>query len=86
MPDVDRPFLAGLPGVRRAAVLARPDGLRGSVLVAVLMGDAAQEAAVLRAVRVELGATKAPRRVVWVEDWPVLASGKTDLRALEALL
>ena len=83
-PEEIEGFLMGLPGVRRAAVLARPDGLRGSVLVAVLMGDATREAEVLRAVRAELGATKAPRRVVWVEDWPELASGKTDLRALEA--
>lgn len=85
-PEEIEGYLAGLPGVRRAAVLARPDGLRGAVLVAVLMGDAAQEAAILRAVRAELGATKAPKRVVWVEHWPELASGKTDLRALEARL
>ena len=29
-----------------------------------------------------LGPLKAPRRVVWRQDWPVMASGKTDLAAL----
>ncbi|MDZ4135636.1 MAG: AMP-binding protein [Paracoccaceae bacterium] len=78
-------FLAGLPGVIRAAVLPRPDGLRGHVLEAVLMGDAGQSAAILAALRVKFGALKAPRRLHWRRDWPMLASGKTDLRALEVI-
>ena len=85
-PEEIEVFLLGLPGVRQAAVLPEPDGLRGVRLVACLQGDAGQEAAVLRALRGLLGALKAPKRVVWVREWPVLPSGKTDLRALEGLL
>ena len=38
-PEEIKAFLMGLPGVARAAVLPRPDGLRGVHLVAVLMGS-----------------------------------------------
>jgi long-chain acyl-CoA synthetase len=81
-PEEIEAFLMGLPGVARAAVLPRPDGLRGVHLVAVLMG-AADTAAVLAAGRGAFGSLKAPRAVHWVEDWPMLSSGKTDLAALE---
>ncbi len=81
-PEEIEAFLMGLTGVARAAVLPRPDGLRGVYLVAVLMG-AADTAAVLAAGRAAFGSLKAPRAVHWVEDWPMLSSGKTDLAALE---
>ena len=81
-PEEIEAFLMGLPGVARAAVLPRPDGLRGVHLVAVLMG-AADTAAVLAAGRAAFGSLKAPRAVHWVEDWPMLPSGKTDFAALE---
>jgi len=75
-------FLMGLPGVERAAVLPRPDPLRGVHLVAVLRGDPAREGEILAACRGRLGALKAPKAVIWRADWPVLPSGKTDFRAL----
>jgi len=81
-PEAIEAFLAGLPGVRQVAVLPRPDPLRGAVLVAVVQGDAGVEAALLEAARGRFGAMAAPRAVVWRTDWPVLPSGKTDLRAL----
>jgi long-chain acyl-CoA synthetase len=81
-PEEIEAFLAGLPGVERVAVVPRADALRGVHLVAVLRGDARQEAAILRAARGVLGALKAPKAVIWVQDWPVLASGKTDLRRI----
>ncbi|MDO9640119.1 MAG: fatty acid--CoA ligase family protein [Pseudotabrizicola sp.] len=80
--EIER-FLAGLPGVERAAVLARADGLRGHVLMAVLTGDRACEGEIMAAARARLGATLAPRRVIWRQDWPVLGSGKTDLGVLQ---
>ncbi|TGD44199.1 AMP-dependent synthetase [Pseudotabrizicola sediminis] len=80
--EIER-FLCALPGVERAAVLARGDAVRGHVLVAVLMGEPAREGAVLAAARARLGAMVAPRGVIWRQDWPVLASGKTDLAALQ---
>ena len=65
-------------------MLPVPDAARGQRLIAVLQGDRAREAAILATLRAELGPTRAPKAVVWRQDWPVLPSGKTDLRALEA--
>ena len=83
-PEEIEAFLHGLPGVTRAAVLPMPDPLRGQTLVAVLQGDPGHEDAILAALRAELGPLKAPRALIWRQDWPMLASGKTDLKALEA--
>ena len=83
-PEEIEAFMAGLPGVRRVAVLPRADLMRGHVLVAVMQGDVAQEADILRAARARLGALKAPRAVIWREDWPELASGKADLTRIAA--
>lgn len=83
-PEEIEGFLLTLPGVRQAAVLARPDRLRGHVLEAVVRGGEA--AAVLARCRAELGPLKSPRRIHLVDDWPVLPSGKTDLSALQRLI
>ena len=84
-PEEIEAFLLGLPGVLRAAVLPRPDGLRGVHLEAVLMGGG-ETAAVLAATRAAFGPLKAPKAGHWVRDWPMLASGKTDLVALERMM
>ncbi|WP_299508197.1 AMP-binding protein [Cypionkella sp.] len=78
-PEEIESFIAGLPGVARVAVLPRRDALRGAVMVAVLLGDAAAEVAILTACRVRLGSLVAPKAAIWVREWPLLASGKTDL-------
>jgi len=80
-PEAMELFLLSLPGVVRAAVVPRPDGVRGQVLEAMLMGkgDTAQ---VLTALRAAFGPLIAPKRVQWRGDWPVLPSGKPDLVAL----
>lgn len=83
-PEEIEAFLAGLPGVARVAVVPRPDGLRGQVLVAVMQGDESEEAALIAAVRGRFGPLAAPRSVIWRQDWPLLASGKTDLQAIAA--
>jgi long-chain acyl-CoA synthetase len=83
-PEEIEGFLAGLPGVRRVAVLPKPDLMRGHVLVAVMLGDPAREPEILRAARARLGALKAPKAVIWREDWPELASGKPDLTRIAA--
>lgn len=85
-PEEIEALLHTLPGVIRAAVLAIPDPKRGHALVAILQGDPTAEAAILMALRKGLGPLKAPKALIWQADWPVLASGKTDLRALEAAL
>ena len=81
-PEEIEACLLALPGVARAAVLPRPDALRGVHLVAVLMGDAAQEGAILATLRARFGPLKAPKSLIWRADWPMLASGKTDLARL----
>ncbi|WP_426035514.1 AMP-binding protein [Cypionkella sp. TWP1-2-1b2] len=81
-PEEIESFIAGLPGVARVAVLPRKDILRGAVMVAVLQGDVTAEATILAACRARLGALIAPRAAIWVQEWPVLASGKTDLLRL----
>ncbi len=82
-PEEIEAFLMAQPGLTRAAVLARPDALRGVHLVAFVMGDRTGEATILAALRRRFGALKAPKALIWREDWPMLASGKTDLGALE---
>lgn len=83
-PEAIEAFLLAQPGITRAAVLPRPDPRRGLHLIAALQGRA-EEAALLTALRQEFGPLAAPRRLVWLADWPELASGKTDLAALERL-
>lgn len=80
-PEALEQFLLGQPGIIRAAVLPRPDGMRGQVLDAILMGhgDTANLAAALRR---QFGSLIAPKRLHWRQDWPLLPSGKTDLAAL----
>lgn len=84
-PEEIEAALAALPGITAAAVLPRADAARGVVLWAFAQGRG-DEGAVLAALRRQFGALKAPKRLIWVQDWPVLPSGKTDLRALEAWL
>jgi long-chain acyl-CoA synthetase len=79
-PEEIEAFLLAQPGVTRAAVLPRADALRGHVLDAVVMGG--DPDALLAACRRRLGPLKTPRRVLCVADWPLLASGKTDLATL----
>ncbi len=81
-PEEIEALLEALPGVARAAVLPMEDGARGHVLVAHLQGDAQAGEAILRALRLRLGPMIAPRALIWHEEWPMLASGKTDLAAL----
>lgn len=78
-PEEIEGVLMAQAGISRVAVLPRPDALRGSVLVAVATGDPAREEAILKAVRQTLGPLKAPRAIIWRQDWPELASGKADL-------
>lgn len=85
-PEEIETLLQAMPGIARAAVLPVPDALRGTVLVGLVQGDRSAHAAILAALRAELGALKAPKALIWLQDWPLLPSGKTDLRALEVLV
>lgn len=83
-PEEIEAFLMGLPGVRRAVVLPQADRMRGHVIVAVLQGDPAEEAAIMQAARARLGPLKMPRALIWREAWPETSSGKVDLTRLAA--
>lgn len=83
-PEAIEQFLTGCAGLSRVAVLPRPDARRDAVLVAVVQGDPSQQEAILMAARARLGPLIAPRALIWVDDWPLLGSGKTDLVALQA--
>jgi len=83
-PEEIEAFLLTQPGVTQAAVLPRADALRGQVLEAVVMGGDPE--ALLSACRRRLGPLKTPRRVHQVAEWPLLASGKTDLAALRGIV
>ena len=84
-PEEIEAVLLSLPGVTHAAVLPRLDAARGQVPVALISGRIETDLA-LSKVRTALGPLKTPRAMIRVADWPLLPSGKTDLRALEALL
>lgn len=85
-PEAIEAFLAEQPGVDRAAVVPVRDDLRGHVLVAMVQGDPDAEARIMAALRAAFGPLKAPKALIWIDDWPVLASGKTDLLSLQERL
>jgi len=82
-PEEIETFLLSQPGVAQAAVLPRPDGLRGVHLVAVLQGDKGQTSVILQALRAKFGPLKAPKTLFWRDSFAVLPSGKPDLARLE---
>ncbi|WP_405054082.1 AMP-binding enzyme, partial [Tabrizicola sp.] len=82
-PEQIEALMLTLPGVRQAAVLPVSDCLRGVVLLAVLQGDPMAEPAIMATLRRELGPLKAPKALIWRQDWPTLPSGKTNLVALQ---
>jgi acyl-CoA synthetase (AMP-forming)/AMP-acid ligase II len=77
-----------MPGIVDARVLGVPDALRGQRLVACIVTRDAD----LRPIDIRqhcagrLAAHKIPRAFVLVDDLPRDARGKTDRRALEALI
>ncbi len=82
-PEEIEGFLETLPGITRAAVLPVADAMRGHALIAILQGDPSTEGAILTALRQTLGPLKSPKALIWRDNWPTLASGKTNLKELE---
>ncbi|MES2143696.1 MAG: AMP-binding protein, partial [Pseudomonadota bacterium] len=85
-PEEIEAFLMAQAGVAQAAVIARPDALRGHSILVAVAGDPAREGAILAACRAALGPLKSPKALIWKQDWPVTAAGKTDLAAIERAL
>ena len=84
--EVER-VLRDMPGVRDVRVLAALDEARGERIAAVIAGDPTLTlTAVRRYCAKRLTAHKIPRAVVLVDDIPVTLRGKTDRRALQALV
>jgi long-chain acyl-CoA synthetase len=81
-------LLQSRPDIPHCAVMPLPDDLRGTVLVAVIAGqpDAGQAQEVIARCRAAFGPLAAPRQVIALPDFPLLASGKPDLRTIAALL
>ena len=80
-------YLAGLKGVENSAIVPIKDRMRGISLVAFVKmhsKDAFDATAILRACRSEFGSGISPRKIVAVDEWPLLHSGKTDYSALRA--
>ena len=80
--------LLGMPGVDHAAVTARPDEEWGAEVVAVVERTASTPdlAAVRDFVAAQHPRTWAPRRLLVVDDLPMLSSGKVDRQRLSALV
>jgi long-chain acyl-CoA synthetase len=82
-PEEIEAFMATLPGIDRVAIIPEPDTKRGAILMAFAIGTPEQEQAILASTRAKFGPLKSPRRIIWCDDWPVLASRKTDYQALQ---
>ena len=80
--EMEREMVA-LAGVAQVAILPKHDGLRGVSMVAVIQGDQGYEGQILAQARRIFGPLKAPKFIIWRQDWPQLPSGKTDLRVLQ---
>ena len=86
-PQVEE-VLLGHPDVVEAAVVGRPDPLRGQIVVAYAVvrdgvaRDPATAAALRSFVRARLAPYKSPRAVVFVDALPRTATGKLQRRRL----
>ncbi|MBO0662893.1 AMP-binding protein [Jiella sp. MQZ9-1] len=86
-PEALEALLLAQPGIVEAAVMDMPDARRGRIPVGFVAGqlDDGAIAAAKAACQAVFGSGAAPRRIVIVEIWPRLASGKTDYDALRTL-
>jgi long-chain acyl-CoA synthetase len=74
--------LVAHPSVREAAVVGVPDRTWGELVVAVVVGDPAAEAALAERCSAALAGYKRPRRYAFVDDLPRNAYGKVLKREL----
>ena len=79
-------WLLAQDGIGHAVVLPRPDALRGHRLEAAICWRGGDLGRLRRDLRGALGPEATPARLVALEDWPLLPSGKTDLARVRAAL
>ena len=74
--------------VQHCVVVTRQDAMRGEYLVAVVQGshDDGLRAELLKYARQQLGATLAPKQILFVEVLPCLAAGKPDIRQIQSMV
>jgi len=85
--DAVETLVRTLPGLGEAVVVRANDPVWGQAAVVVLAADQAPELEPVRAaVAAELGRAARPARIVTVGTIPLLASGKPDRQAVEALV
>lgn len=84
--DIER-IMAGICGARLCAAVAIRDPMRGNAVIGYVEGN--EDRALARFIRTQcrdaLGPLSPPRRIEFLEQMPVLPSGKPDLLALRRL-
>lgn len=83
-PEDIESYLNSFPQVGQCAVVPRHDPVRGSVLVAVIQGQEAED--LLNACRQRFGPLASPRAFFWRDDFPLTPAGKPDLCAISRWL
>jgi acyl-CoA synthetase (AMP-forming)/AMP-acid ligase II len=86
--EVER-VISELPAVARVAVVGGPDPRLGEVPVAFVergAGASLSEEELIEFCRREMADFKVPRRVLFVDDWPMTESGKVQKNELKARL
>ena len=84
-PEEVEQALLSYPAIAQAAVVGLPDALRGERLVAVVMASSLLDKAdAISHLRTVLEDFKVPRSFFLAQDWPMTASGKTDIQAIQA--
>ena len=79
-PEAIEALLLNQAGIRHAAVLAQPDGMRGSRLIAVVEGKVSPELG--EGLRGRFGPMVTPREIYEIAKMPLLPAGKPDLLAV----
>ena len=87
-PERIEEYLAGLQGIENSAIVPIKDRMRGTSLIAFVKmrpNSTFDATGILRICRNEFGSGISPRKIVAVDEWPLLHSGKTDYSVLRAM-